>query len=384
MPPNPQTLTMQRGEILPQRHTGTPIAVTTVLQDPAVLALEQKRQDQRSKATALSVALLMHALIALILTWIVMSVIGEDPPELVIESTGASDLPPKIEKEEFSKRVSNDKPSPPSQSSQVIVANVISPISVPMVETITENPLIGDATNGMGFGGGGFGAGLGGPSFFGTPGGGNNIVIVIDTSTSMISNCGRDGCNAIIKEVNSTVAKLRAGTRFNLICFGNDADALSKKSLRVSGESQMAAKKFMADYFKNTAWTRTRTSKFGKSGKDNQGIAYHPIMPSDIASLKGTTGGSRMDLALVAAFEQKPATIFLIADGEPGTSLGGKKLGQDALIKLIFAEAQRAYGSGATLPTVNAISVKDQGANMLRAIAKKFKGKYKSIDPAKA
>ncbi len=36
------------------------------------------------------------------------------------------------------------------------------------------------------------------------------------------------------------------------------------------------------------------------------------------------------------------------------------------------------------MPIVNAISVKDQGEQMLRAIAKQFKGKYKSIDPAKA
>ncbi|MFT5107594.1 MAG: hypothetical protein ACI8XO_004262, partial [Verrucomicrobiales bacterium] len=42
-----------------------------------------------------------------------------------------------------------------------------------------------------------------------------------------------------------------------------------------------------------------------------------------------------------------------------------------------------AYG-GAPLPTVNAISVKDQGEKMLRAIAREFKGKYKSIDPARA
>ena len=320
----------------------------------------------------------------MLLAWIVLSVLNEQPPELIIESTGASDLPPTISKEEFTKKISNDKPSPPSESSQVIVANIATPIAVPMVENITEAPVIGDAANGMGFGGGGFGNGNGGSTFFGTSGGGRNIVIVIDTSTSMIGNCGRDGCDAIIKEVNRTVAKLTPGTRFNIICFGNDADALSKKGMKVGAESQQAAKKFMADYFQNTVWTRTRTSKFGKSGKDDKGITYHPIMPEDFESLRGTSGGSRMDLALVAAFEQKPATIFLIADGEPGTAKGNQKLSQDELIKLIAKEAQRAYGRGATMPTVNAISVKDHGEMMLRAIAKEFKGRYKSIDPAKA
>ena len=310
--------------------------------------------------------------------------IDEEPPELIVETTGSAELPPTITKEQFTKKISNDKPSPPSESSQVIVANIASPIAVPMIENITEAPVIGDATNGMGFGGGGFGDGTGASTFFGTSGGGRSIVIVIDTSTSMIGNSGRDGCDAIIREVNATVSKLKPGTRFNIICFGNDADALSKKGMKVGAESQQAAKKFMADYFQNTDWTRTRTSKFGRSGKDNKGITYHPIMPEDFESLKGTSGGSRMQLALVAAFELKPATIFLIADGEPGTAKGNDKLSQDELIKLIATEARRAYGRGAELPSVNAISVKDQGERMLRAIAKEFKGKYKSIDPAKA
>ena len=354
-----------------------------IIEDPLIIELAQQREANRSKATAIGVAVLVHALIGLLLAWIVMAVINEDPPELIVESTGASENPPDVQKEEFSKKVTNDKPSPPSETSMVIVANVASPVAVPMVDTVTENPVIGDATDGLGFGAGGFGSGRGGSSFFGTSGGGRNIVIVIDTSTSMVGNCGRDGCDAIIREVGRTVGKLTPGTRFNIICFGNDADALTKTGLSVGGDSQAKAKKFMADYFKNTAWTRTRTSKFGKSGKDNKGIPYHPIMPNDIKSLSGTSGGSRMDLALVAAFEQKPATIFLIADGEPGTQRNGKKLGQDALINLLADEAKRAYGGG-TLPTVNAISVKDQGENMLRAIARKFRGKYKSIDPAKA
>ena len=373
---------MQPGNHPPDPTQGT-VPLDAIAADPLMVELVQERQANRSKFAALGIAILVHVLIAALLAFIVMTVISEEPPELIVESAGPSELPPTIHKEQFSKKVSNDKPSPPSQSSQVIVANVMSPVSVPMVETVTENPVIGDAANGMGFGGGGFGAGTGGSSFFGTPGGGNNIYIVIDTSTSMIGNCGRDGCDAIIKEVNSTVAKMKPGTRFNIICFGNDADALSKKSLRVSGETQSRAKKFMEDYFKNTDWTRTRTSKFGKKGKDKKGIAYHPIMPDDFSSLKGTSGGSRMDLALVAAFEQKPSSIFLIADGEPGTSRGKKRLGQDALIELLAEEAKRAYGKN-PLPQVNAISVKDQGEKMLRAIAKEFKGKYKSIDPARA
>ena len=323
-----------------------PIPVEPVIEDPQLVELAQQREANKSKAAAFAIAVLVHGLIGLLLAWIVMSVLDETPPELIVESTGTSDTPT-ITKEEFSKKVSNEKPSPPSETSQVIVANTMSPVSVPMVDTITDSPTIGNATNGLGFGAGGFGDGTGGTSFFGTAGGGQNIVIVIDTSTSMIGNCGREGCDAIIREVNRTVARLAKGTRFNLICFGNDADALSKKGEVVGGKSQTKAKKFMEDYFQNQVWQRTRTSKFGKSGKGQQGHPLHTtIMPDDIKSLSGTSGSSRMDLALVAAFEQKPATIFLIADGEPNTSRKGKKLGQDELIKLIAREAKRAYGKG--------------------------------------
>ena len=382
---------MQSGNLPPQPNPPAPggypppgmqVPVEPIGDDGRMIELVKEQQENRSKAAALGVALLAHALIAALLAWIIVSVFEDKPPELVVESVGPSDQPPNIQKEEFSKKVSNEKPSPPSETSQVIVADVMSPISVPMVDAITESPVIGDAVNGMGFGAGGFGDGTGGSSFFGTSGGGNNIVIVIDTSTSMIGNCGRDGCDAIIKEVNRTVSKLKPGTRFNIICFGNDADALSKKSLPVKSENQKLAKKFMADYFQNTNWTRTRTAKFGKKGKDQKGISYHPIMPDDFSSLKGTSGGSRMDLALVAAFEYKPKTIFLIADGEPGTARGGKKLDQRDLIKLLSKEAERAYKGSP--PTVHTISVKDQGERMLRAIAKEFRGRYKSIDPAKA
>jgi len=383
-PPNPpQGVQGYPGQPMPPGQVMPVGATVPLVEDPRMVELEKERAATRSKAAALGIAVLAHALIFAVLALIVIAAVNNDPPELIVESTGADDTP-KITKNDFAKKISNEKPSPPSHvSSQMITSSTPSAVTVPMVEDITEDPVIGDSTDGDGFGGGGFGDGGGGAKFFGTPGGGNNIVIVIDTSTSMIPNCGRDGCDAIIKEVNRTVSALKKGTRFNIICFGNDADAITEKGLSVSPASQATAKKFMKDYFQNKDWTRTRTAKFGKKGKDNKGIAYHPIMPDDIKSLSGTSGGSRMDLALVAAFNQKPKTIFLIADGEPGTRRGNKKLDQKDLVKLLRDEAKRAYNGG-TLPTVHAISVKDHGEKMLRAIAKEFRGKYKSIDPAKA
>ncbi|MGI9240335.1 MAG: hypothetical protein ACR2RV_06010, partial [Verrucomicrobiales bacterium] len=134
----------------PGAYAGMPVAVDPFIEDPKIIEHEQQRAANRSKAAALGIAVLVHALIGMLLAWIVLAVLNEEPPELIIESTGAADLPPSITKEQFTKKVSNDKPSPPSESSQVIVANIAAPVAVPMVENITDAPVIGDATNGMG------------------------------------------------------------------------------------------------------------------------------------------------------------------------------------------------------------------------------------------
>jgi hypothetical protein len=104
-------------------------------------------------------------------------------------------------------------------------------------------------------------------------------------------------------------------------------------------------------------------------------------MPDSIKALAGTSGGSRMDLALVAAFLQKPSSVFLIADGAPGTSKGGQKLGNSAIVDLIFQEAKQIYRG--QLPKVNCISVKGIGEAILKDISKRFGGNYKAIDPSK-
>ena len=89
-----------------------------------------------------------------------------------------------------------------------------------------------------------------------------------------------------------------------------------------------------------------------------------------------------MDLALVVAFMQKPSGIFLIADGVPGTQRNGKKMGNKQIVDLIQTEAKNIYRGG-SMPSVNCISVKGIGAEILKDIAKRFRGKYKSVDPAK-
>lgn len=343
------------------------------------------RDRNKSRIMSLGIAGMVHVFLFLLLAWMVISNFKDDEVELILESTGQN-LDASLQKRAFAKKVTQDKPAPPSRmAARTIISNKVSAVVMPEVPDFSDLPAFG-ADHGDGFGMGGFGDGRGGARFFGTSGGGNRIILVIDTSTSMNGNCGADGIKALRREIERTVSSLPAKARFNILCFGNDVDGFAPQPIASNSANVARAKEWMKAYFINKkrggSFDRTRTSQFGNKGRDNKGIAYAPFPPSSVSSLRGTSGGSRMDLALVVAFMQKPSGIFLIADGVPGTQLGGRKLGNKQIVDLIQAEARNIYRNG-PVPTVNCISVKGIGAEILKDIAKRFRGKYKAVDPAK-
>jgi hypothetical protein len=204
---------------------------------------------------------------------------------------------------------------------------------------------------------------------------------VIDTSTSMQGNCGPDGIAAIRKELARAIGGMPAAARFNIICFGAAADAFKPESVRANKTTKTEAINFMKSYFGAGMFERTRTSKWGSAGKGQDGIPYVPIYPSDVSGLKGTRGGSRVDLGIVAAMDRNPTTIFVLTDGEPGTIQDGEQVGLDELVKLVEGEYARIYGQRPL--TINTISVKGLGEKFLKKISKKFNGKHKNIRPDK-
>ena len=351
------------------------------LNEEASLALIEADRN-KSRVISLGIAAMVHVLLFMVLAWIVTTVFTEDKIELIVEVASPS-TQTTIAKDSFAKKVTQDQPAPPSRMATraITAASAVSPVSMPKVDTINDEPAFGTSF-GTGFGEGGVGNGRGGGRFFGTSGVGNRIILVIDTSTSMNRNCGDKGIAALRKEINKTISALSASTRFNIICFGEDADGFAAQPVAATGENVKRAKAWMKGYFINKEFVRTRTSKYGSKGRDSKGIAYTPIPPSSVKALKGTSGNSRMDLALVAAFEQKPSTVFLIADGEPGTMKANKKLSNKEIVNLVEDEAKDIYKSS-KLPKVNCISVKGIGEAILKDIAKRFRGLYKPVDPAK-
>ena len=342
-------------------------------------------QRKKSQVFSLGVAFLVHVIIFSILALFIIANFDSEEIEMIVEASSSNtDLVP--EKRSFAKKVTLEKPAPPSRrADNTITATNASSIVMPEITTFSDIPAFGNDF-GDGFGIGGFGDGRGGAKFFGTSGGGNRIILVIDTSTSMNNNCGPNGIKALRREIVRTLAALSPNISFNIICFGKDCDGFAPQPVKANSGNIARAKKWMNAYIINKrgggAFDRTRTSEWGTRGADNNGIKYTPILPGSVQALAGTSGSSRMDLALVAAFFQKPSSVFLIADGEPGTSRNGQKLSNIAIVDLVLQEAKGIY-SGSRLPKVNCISVKGIGQAILKDIAKRFGGNYKAVDPAK-
>lgn len=343
--------------------------------DPsASLALAQAR-GRRSLMVALSLAMALHVGLIAFLIQMVIARGQRHEPDLIVAAPLAP-VEQLVERRAFS-QLKADRPSPPSGAqARVMTALSVAPIVIPEVDVVVEQPLELGAGFGEDLGLGIGGTGLGkGATFFGTPAAGRSVILVIDVSTSMPRNLGEEGLALLRREIERTIHSLSPRTLFNLICFGNQADGFRPACVVASGENKKAAVAFMADYF-TTKFTRTRTEAVGKAG-ELEGIRYVPIMCDEFDLTRDTSGGSRYDLALIAAFQQHPETIFLMTDGNPSTQKDGQELGREEILALVQKGANRA--GGGVKPRINGISVNGVGADYLQEITKAFRGDYKEI-----
>jgi hypothetical protein len=215
---------------------------------------------------------------------------------------------------------------------------------------------------------------------FSAPIGGNSIVFVFDVSTSMPRQIGTGGVHALKKQLLLRINALAEDKLFNIICFGNKADGLFTKPTPATFEAKQAAAVWMIDYFSGK-FTRSRTGQYGRKGIA-LGVRYVPIEPDDVPYMKGTAGGSRYDLALVAAFQQKASTIFLVTDSNPSmtmrTILGTQKsVAPNDVINIVYRAAGKLYGK--QLPLLHCIGVNESGKSYLTQLAMTFRSEYRSI-----
>lgn len=350
--------------------------------------MEQRREALRQRRTTavlgIAAALLVHAALVGVFMLIVIGVMQQRQPPLVVVTEGY-DPQEQVQQQEMRTRVTERPAAPSAHTSNPIVStNVAAPVSAPEIDHPVEDPLdfgtgLGDA-DGLGLSG--LGSGFGGATFMGLQGGGKNIILVIDTSSSMPRNCGEKGIAAIRREINRTINGFSEKTLFNIICYADDADAFRRDSVPATPQNRQDALKFMEPYFDPDRMNRTRTQTFQgdpDGAEDPWGNAYLPIYPGDVSGLEGTSGGSRIELGIVAAMERLPSTIFVLSDGAPNTRNADGVVSHEKLVELIAENYKRLYTGRKVV--INTLSIRKLGEEFLTKISSTFNGRHRRIDP---
>ncbi|HEX2748644.1 MAG TPA: hypothetical protein VHM91_11640 [Verrucomicrobiales bacterium] len=366
------------------------------------------RYWERVGGGSFSISVLIHAVFVVIALLIIWKTTGDDgkQPEIDFLSGGGGGTEGNTQIHEKKARMMvNRAPAMKIASAAagtIVIPDTHSTIADFSAVSINSGMMSGTPGTGGGFGGGngtGHGKGNGpgfGPgnapgftaNFMGMLSKGNNIIFCIDTSGSMKTNLSPEGIAAVRRELKRVITDMPPATNFNVICFGTSADIFKPKSVAATQENKNEVLRFLEGYYGGASadFGRTRTERYGRAGKDSQGIEYVPLMPDDVAELRGTEGGSRVDLAMVAAFERKPSTLFVLSDGAPGTKHAGDNgpMEHDEIIKMIYEKYKTLMGETSKL-AVNTISIDSntdegrEGTKFMRKLANKFGGKHKEV-----
>lgn len=356
---------------------------------------------------SLTLSIAIHAILLAVALFVVWEQITREPPPVEFLSGGGGGTEGNTKINEKRRQMMVNRAPSVRIASSVAGGSVVLPDTSSSMVSMSTLSAAGGKMSGSPGSGGGWGGGKGGGTGTGTGIGsglgrgggftakflgltttGNNIIFCIDTSGSMRGNLGEGGIAALRKELQRAIDSLPATAMFNIICFGQSGDIFKAQSVAASAGAKQEAMEFMKGYFEAGGF-RTRTETYGTSGQGPDGISWVPLRPGDVKELAGTTGGSRIDLAMVAAFERQPSTLFVLSDGAPGTTRQGegRPMDKKALIDFIH-EKYKKLMPGQPL-TVSTISVETsgaegrEGAEFLRNLARKFGGKHKEIRPAR-
>jgi hypothetical protein len=367
-----------------------------------------KRWLERAAEGSLAVSLMIHGLIVMIALLIVWRAQAPDNPGEIDISAAGGGGGSKAHQEVHENKLRlmlrlHRTPIVSGTHSVIALPNVQTSLPGSTMVTVSSGAMNG----GPGTGGkwssgtdGGYGSRTGvnkgpgegkfGGAFFGALSSGNNIIICIDMSGSMRVNLKDAGIAALRRELTKVITDLPPAVSFNLICFSQAADLFKPRSEPATPLMKKEALRFLEGYYggANADFGRTRTETHGRKGTDGNGIEYTPLLSADIEELAGTEGGSRIDLAMVAAFERNPTTLFVLSDGAPGTRKSGSDtlMDKDAIIELIREKQREVMGPKNKL-LVNTLSIHSdteegkEGEKFLRKLAQTFGGKHRDVKP---
>lgn len=217
-----------------------------------------------------------------------------------------------------------------------LAANKVSQISLPEIDIqsapvkdmlqdrITQNFATAGVGTGLGTGAGSGGLGTGSSSvnFFGLQASGERIAFLVDVSRSMVEDPkgGVPGYTVLKNELKEMIDKLNDGTFFNVIFFDAYVDVLSSSKFLIANKDNKAKAKELIDRYYEPAEYSSHEKVVGANGTSfREATILRNFRPPGMESTKFkiNSGSTRLDYALLAAFQQKADTIFVIADGRP-------------------------------------------------------------------
>lgn len=339
---------------------------------------------------SLMVSLLLHgAIVTMAILWVAKEAFT---PEAVPDFKPPSKrvmLPAQIRQQALS-NARHDAAAPRPSYSKHMASKAPGPVAVPAMPDVDlkqmlpldPSELVSDQISGMigasGYGtgtgrglGGGGGTGKGsGMAFFNIRDTAKSVVIMIDVSQSMFSRTGdydshtrqllkhgaEQSFDAIRREAITLINSLGPDTRFGIIRWSGSARSWKPELVRATDENKRQAKEhIITEIDANTA-----------------------------PPTGGRPGGTRHDYAIEELLRLAPETAFMLTDGNATASQPGggmTTIPADTLLDQLTAAAK----SKEALPRINTIyyltgADKKEEEDMLKAIARKTKGKFRKME----
>lgn len=225
--------------------------------------------------------------------------------------------PPVVKYNQKKTQERSEKSQRPQQ--QRIQTKAVSNISTPAIDiqianvspaVTVDSSLVQTAGNVGGLGGGGLRMGVSAVDFFGIKSEGERIVIILDIARSMLEPARGDipGFLRVKEKLVEVVDGLNSATLFNLMIFSNGLDVMSNSLILANAENKQRAADFVEPYWK---------AEGGRFAVDAKRAVFRRNYTPNFEFIKPIGGSSRMDMALMAAFEQGADAIFMITDGTP-------------------------------------------------------------------
>jgi hypothetical protein len=204
-------------------------------------------------------------------------------------------------------------------------------------------------------------------NFFGIQDEAEKVVFLIDISGSMISadKGGHEGFSRVKEEFRSLIGNIHTQSSFNVVLFGSQAFCFQTQAmLQATPENKEAAYQWILPIHNSKQFHQALGSEIMES-------LYVPTirgMPEG--------GGTRMDLALLAAFEMKPDAIFILSDGAP--SIAGWNAPE--VLNKVSAWKKQIF-LGQKEPKIHVVSYEADGAgnNFMQSLASRHSGKFLRI-----